>query len=140
MERIDASDLSDAEWALIAHHFEPQDPRGIKPIHPKRCIVKAILYLNKTGAQWRMLPKDYPPWKTVDDHYRRWNARGVWETALDDLARVDRKKTAKMPLRATVLSIRKVSRPSRAATHEALTGTRKSRAESALSWWTPWGT
>ena len=95
MDRIDDSDLSDAEWALIAHHFEPQDPRGIKPIHPMRCIVKAILYLNKTGAQWRMLPKDYPPWKTVDDHYRRWNARGIWETALDDLLESIEKKRQK---------------------------------------------
>jgi putative transposase len=139
MERLYDSDLSDAEWALIAHHFEPQDPRGIKPIHPKRSIVNAIFYLDKTGAQWRLLPKDYPPWKTVYDHYRRWNERGVWEAALDELAQIHRKKTAKMPPQATALLTRKVSRPSPLAKHGALTETRRSRAENVISWWTPWG-
>jgi putative transposase len=125
VERLYDSDLSDAEWALIADHFEPQDPRGIKPIHPKRIIVNAILYLNKTGAQWRLLPKDYPPWKTVYDHYRRWNERGIWETALDELARIHRKKTANMLPRAMVLSTHKASRPSPVTKRGALTGTRK---------------
>jgi putative transposase len=89
------SDLSDAEWGLIAHHFEPKDPRGVKPIHLKRALVNAILYLNKTGAQWRMLPKDYPPWKTVYDHFWRWNQRGVWEAALDELTQMHRNKNDK---------------------------------------------
>jgi transposase len=86
------SDLSDAEWALIARHFEPQDRRGTKPTHAKRDIVNAILYINKSGAQWRMLPKEYPPWKTVYDNYWRWNQRGVWEAALDELTQLHRKK------------------------------------------------
>jgi transposase len=95
VERLCDSDLSDGEWALIAHHFERQDPRGIKPIHPKRSIVHAILYLDKAGAQWRLLPKDYLPWKTVYDPYRRWNERGVWEAALDEPAQIHRKKRQK---------------------------------------------
>ena len=93
MERIDDSDLSDAQWALIAHPVEPQDPRGSKPIHPKRAIVNAILYLDEAGAQWRMVPKDYPPWKTLYDPYRHWNEHGSWETALDALARIHKKAT-----------------------------------------------
>jgi transposase len=111
MERRYDSDLSDAEWALIAHHFERQDAGRIKPIHPKRSIVNAIPYLDKAGAQWRLLPKGYPPWKTVYDPYRRWNERGVWEAALDELAQIHRKK-ARIPPRATALLTRKVSRPS----------------------------
>jgi putative transposase len=50
------SDLTDTEWALIAHHFEPQDSRGTEPWHDKRDVVNAVVYINKTGAQWRMLP------------------------------------------------------------------------------------
>ena len=87
------SDLTDTEWALIAHHFDRQDRRGTKSIHDKRDIVNAILYLNKSGIQWRMLPKEYPNWKTVYDHYRRWNQRGVWEAALGELNQIARKKT-----------------------------------------------
>lgn len=89
------SDLSDEEWDFIEHHFEPVDNRGAEPIHEKRQIVNAILYVNKTGAQWRMLPKDFPPWKTVYDHYRNWNGRGVWEAALDELNEVYRKGQGK---------------------------------------------
>jgi hypothetical protein len=42
-----------------------------------------------------MLPKDYPPRKTVYDHYWRWNQRGVWEAALDEINEIHRKETAK---------------------------------------------
>ena len=86
------SDLSAEEWALIQHHFQPKDKRGAEPIHAKRDIVNAILYLSKTGAQWRMLPKSFPPWKTVYDHYSNWNRRGVWEAAVDELNTLHRKK------------------------------------------------
>ena len=86
------SDLSDEEWGLIAHHFKPRDTRGRKPTHDKKDLVNAILYINKTGTQWRMLPHEYPHWKTVYDHYHRWNQHGIWEKALDALNQVHRKK------------------------------------------------
>ena len=41
--------------------------------HPKRTIVNAFFYLNKSGAQWRLLPKEFPPRKTIYDHYSQWN-------------------------------------------------------------------
>jgi putative transposase len=76
------SDLSDKEWERIADFFKRSDPRGARSIYEKRAIVNAILYVLKGGIPWRMLPKDYPPWDTVYDHYRRWCKRGVWETVL----------------------------------------------------------
>lgn len=48
-----------------------------------------------------MLPKEYPNWKTVYDHYRRWNQRGIWEAALDELNERHRKKTIKVVRQAT---------------------------------------
>ena len=86
------SDLSEKEWKLIEHHFERSDPRGNRGFHNKHEIVNAILYVLRGGIQWRMLPNDFPPWQTVYDHYRRWNERGVWEQALDELNRHVRKK------------------------------------------------
>ncbi len=56
--------------------------------------MNAIFYLDKAGCHWRLLPKDFPPWQTVYDHWRRWNQRGVWERALDPLNAAHRKKTA----------------------------------------------
>ena len=102
------SDLSDDEWGLIAHHFEPRDARGRKPTHAKKDLVNAILYISKTGAQWRMLPHEYPNWKTVYDHYRRWNQRGVWEAANDELNQTHRKKRINRPRLAMELSIHRV--------------------------------
>jgi putative transposase len=58
----------------------------------KRDIVSRILYVTKGGIQWRMIPKDFPPWDTVYDHFRRLNKRGVWEQALDALNALHRQR------------------------------------------------
>ena len=88
------SDLSDEEWKLICHHFEPKDRRGSSHKHPRKLIVDAILYVVKGGISWRLMPNDFPCWKTVYDHFRKWNQRGVWEAALDQLNQIHRKKKA----------------------------------------------
>ena len=54
-------------------------PCVAKSIHSKHSIVNAILYVLKTGCQWRMLAHDLPPWKSLDDHYRRWKKRWIVE-------------------------------------------------------------
>jgi transposase len=59
------SDLSDAEWALIGPLLPDRSRRGRPPVHHRRVIVNAILYVNRTGCAWRYLPKDFPPWRTV---------------------------------------------------------------------------
>jgi putative transposase len=91
------SDLSNEEWALIEHHFKPEDPRGSAHKHSKKLIVDAILYVVKGGITWRMLPNDFPSWKTVYDHFSRWNQRGVWTAALDELTQLHRQKEGREP-------------------------------------------
>ena len=86
------SDLSDKEWELICHYFEHNDRRGSSHKHPKKSIVDAILYVVKGGIPWRLMPNDFPGWKTVYDHFRKWNQRGVWEAALDQLNQIHRRK------------------------------------------------
>ena len=86
------SDLKDKEWKFIEHHFFPVDRRGNAHKHDKQTIVNAILYVVEGGVKWRMLPKDFPPWQTVYDHFSRWNKSGVWESALDDMIRLFRLK------------------------------------------------
>ncbi len=76
------SDVTNQEWALIEPFFHRPDPRGQRGIHAKRTIVNAILYVVRGGIQWRMLPREFPPWGTVYDHWRRWNQRGIWEQVL----------------------------------------------------------
>ncbi len=87
------SDLTEAEWELIQPHFRPADRRGRACLHPRKRIVDAILYVVKGGGPWRLLPHDFPSWKTVYDHFSRWNKRGVWESALDRLNAIQRQKS-----------------------------------------------
>ena len=89
------SDVTDAEWALLAPFFARPDPRGNPGQYAKRDVVNAIFYVVKGGIPWRLLPLDFPPWDTVYDHYRRWNQRGVWEQALDALNEQARQKQGK---------------------------------------------
>ncbi|MHB1217495.1 MAG: IS5 family transposase [Alphaproteobacteria bacterium] len=71
------TDLDDAQWAIIA----PLLPRARSGGRPRstdlRRVVEAILYLVKTGCQWRNLPHDFPPWRTVYGYFDDWQRRGV---------------------------------------------------------------
>jgi putative transposase len=74
-----ASDLNDAEWALLAPLVPRSHPAGRRQTYPLRRIVDAIFYLLRTGAQWRLLPHEYPPRGAVFYHYAQWREDGTWE-------------------------------------------------------------
>jgi transposase len=83
------SDLTDEQWALI-EPMVPVKPGGRPAKYPRRRIVEAVLYLNRTGCSWRQLPHDFPPWDTVYWYVKRWNAEGSTDRihqALRDAAR-----------------------------------------------------
>ena len=73
------SDLTDAQWALIAPLLPAQVGPGRPQTYPLRLIVNAMLYLLRTGCQWRMLPRDYPKWQAVRYHWDIWARAGLWE-------------------------------------------------------------
>jgi putative transposase len=85
------TDLTDRQWDLIKHHFA--DSRRRK--YDKRALVNAVLYLVKTGCQWRMLPNDFPPFQTVYSFYRRMRLNGTWEAIMDDLVKQARIKAGR---------------------------------------------
>ena len=74
-----ASDLTDAEWALI----EPRMPARRKLGRPRgtdlRAVMDAILYILRTGCQWRLLPKEFPPFTTVQGYFYEWRDNGLFE-------------------------------------------------------------
>lgn len=84
------TDLSDAQWDLIQAHLPAPKRRG-RPRTPLRRVVDAILYITKAGSQWRLLPKSFPPWKTVFHHFRRWTLGHVLSAIMDVLRGVLRK-------------------------------------------------
>lgn len=73
------SDVTDAEWRLLAPVVPAPKAGGRRAVHSRREIVNAIFYVLRTGCQWRMLPHDFPPWETVYDYFRRWRDGGIWE-------------------------------------------------------------
>jgi putative transposase len=73
------SDLSDAEYAVLRPHLPSPHARGRPWRWPMRAILDGIFYLVRTGAQWRQLPHEYPPWPTVHWWFRRWRLDGTWE-------------------------------------------------------------
>ena len=85
------SDLTSDEWTLVSHYFERSGKPGRPQKYPIRTIVNACLYVLQSGCQWRMLPKDFPPWDSVYWHFREWKRTGLWHVILRDLHKVVRK-------------------------------------------------
>ena len=73
------TDLSDDEWRCIGPHLPGPTGRGRPRLHGLRTILDAVFYVLKSGCPWRLLPRDFPPWKTVYYWFRRWRIDGTWE-------------------------------------------------------------
>ena len=90
------SDLMDGQWQVLRSLLPKPAKRGRRPIC-RRLILNAILYVNRTGCQWRALPHDFPKWKTVYTIFWRWRRAGVWEKIHEALCRQVRKQSGKKP-------------------------------------------
>lgn len=77
------SDLTDAQWArlepLLRQERVSRHAGGRPRKHELRRVADALLYVVKTGCQWRQLPSNFPPWKAVHEQFRRWRDAGLWE-------------------------------------------------------------
>jgi putative transposase len=75
-----SSNLSDKEWKLIEPYIPNQQTnRGRKRVYSYREILNGIFYLLRCGCAWRMLPHEFPHWKTVYHYFRIWRILGIWE-------------------------------------------------------------
>jgi transposase len=72
-----ASDCSNAEWAIIEPMIPPASSGGRKRETDVREVFNAIRYIDRTGCQWRLLPKDFPPHTTVYRYFWEWSRYGV---------------------------------------------------------------
>lgn len=72
------SDLTARQWQIIRQLLPPRSKRG-RPRIDRRRVINAILYLVRSGCQWRMLPADFPKWKTVYGIFWTWRNDGTWE-------------------------------------------------------------
>lgn len=73
------TDLSNEEYACIEPYLPPIKRLGRPRTYPYREILDAIFYVVRSGCQWRLLPHEFPPWKTVYHYFRNWRLIGSWE-------------------------------------------------------------
>jgi putative transposase len=81
----------------VEPHLPAPKKRGRPRLHSPREILDAVFYVLKSGCQWRMLPWNFPPWKTVFHYFRRWRIDGLWERLNRVLRRRLREKLGREP-------------------------------------------
>ena len=96
MRKAYPSDLTDDQWAVV-EPLIPVHAVGRPRVHEMREILNAILYINRSGCQWDMLPHDLPARTTVYSHFARWRGDGTWQRILDALRREVRKAVGREP-------------------------------------------
>lgn len=74
-----SSDLTDAEWRLLAPFIPPPLPGGRPRKHSMREVLDAIFYISRGGCAWPLLPHEFPPWQSVYHYFRAWRMTGLWE-------------------------------------------------------------
>ena len=131
------SDLTDAEWALVAPLIRPAKRGGNKRTVNVREVVNGLMYILSTGCQWAAIPKDLPPRSTLHDYFSLWE----WDGTLDRLhhslyvqcrEQADREAS---PTAAIIdsQSVKSAEKGGSIVIRRAMTEARRSRARSAIS-------
>ncbi len=133
------SSLTDQEWAVLSPLIPPAKPGGRPRTVDMRAVLNALLYVDRTGCQWRALPHDFPPGPTVWTYFRTWRNDGTWErihTALREAVRV---KQGREPTPSAAIIDSQSVKTSQKGGGAATTGAKRSKAASGTSWSTRMG-
>ena len=136
------SDLTDAEWALVAPFIPPARRGGRKRTVDVRAVLNGIFYVLATGCQWRALPKDLPPKSTVHDYLTLWTWDGTLRRLHHALFVQAREQAGKEASPSAAIidsqSVKSAEKGGRASIRRATMRARRSRARSGTSWSTRW--
>lgn len=101
------TDVTDDEWAFLAPYLTLMREDAPQRDHPLREVFNGLRWVVRTGAEWRLMPHDLPPWYAVYQQTRRWLAAGVFEAIVHDLRRLLREVEGRAPApRAAILDSR----------------------------------
>jgi putative transposase len=94
------TDVTEAQWTRLqtlrpARKWHPGGP-GRPPCDLRR-VLTGMLYLLKTGCQWRMLPREFGKWNTVYAYFKRWRQAGVWAQRMEALRQFERRRHGRQP-------------------------------------------
>ncbi len=136
------SDLTDAEWALVAPLIPAAKRGGNKRTVNLREVVNGLMYILSTGCQWAAIPKDLPPRSTVHGWFVRWHCDGVLDRLHFELYQQLRDLEGRHASPSTAIvdsqSVKSAEKGGSASTRSATTRPRRSRARSATSSSTRW--
>jgi transposase len=135
------SDLTDAEWGLIAPMIPPAKRGGRRRTVDLRAVVEGLLYLLETGCQWRHLPKDFPPKSTVWAYFDLWSYDGtlarIHEALYMALREAEGREASPSAAIIDSQTVKSAEKGGPARRKPAMTRARRPRASSAISWSTP---
>lgn len=129
-------DLQDEEWRLVGSILEEskKSAAGRKPIHSKRELLNAMLYVLRTGCSWRHLPHDFPPWKGVYSQFRRWCRSGLFEELNRRLVKQARLRCGRNAEPTGSIADSQSVKTTEKGASEVLTEERKSKEENVIYW------
>lgn len=132
------SDVTDAEWALIAPQIPPAKRGGNKRTVDVREVVNGVMYILSAGCQWAALPKDLPPRSTVNGYFRRWDDDGTLGRIHHALYVQCRESAGReaSPTAAIIdsQSVKSAEKGGWPSTRQGMIPARRSKARSATSW------
>jgi transposase len=135
------TDLTDAEWALVAPEIPPALPGGNKRRVDIREVTNGVMYILGTGCQWRAIPKDLPPRSTIYDYLDRWSHDGTLERLHHALYVRCREQSGReaSPTAAVIdsQSVKSAEKGGYGSIRTASMRARRSRARSGMCWSIP---
>jgi putative transposase len=99
-KRYYPTDVNEGQWALLLPLLPTRKWRPGGPGRPPcdmRHVINGILYLLKTGCQWRMVPQEFGKWSTIYAYFKRWRSAGGWARLLEALRRLERRRQGRPP-------------------------------------------
>jgi putative transposase len=135
------TDLTDEQWAILEPMIPPAKPGGRPRAVDMREVINTILYLNRTGCQWDLLPHDLLPKSTVYEYFAQWRDDGTWQRMMDALRtrvrQVQAPSKQPTPSAGSISIVKRCRQPSRAV-NTALMAAKKSTGANAISVSIPW--